>query len=362
MRVKIDSSVRKPGTEPICREFKATCDEHWRDEMTPTKPVSTTIGVRKILVAVDFSPDSDAAFQQAIWLARKSGAAIVLAHTRHDLRHAMHGSSYEARLDFLYGKGDLLQEELRSESNSKLKQLITKAGSHDLNIQFETLVGEPFVQLTHAVQAQGFDIVFVGTRGLSAWKQILVGSTAKKLVRSCPADVWIARSTDADSPKVVLAATDFSDASLKAVKKSLAIAQLAGAEFHLLHVIDAGDIPEGETSTLLRGGPLEAEITTDARRRLEALIESQSQGDTPVQIHLAWGTPWQEIVNTAKALSADLIGLGNVGRTGISGLLLGNTAETVLNHCESSVLTVKPDDYVSPVDPNFWPLLSEPRS
>lgn len=330
--------------------------------MTQTEPQTNAFVVKKILVSVDFSSDADAAFQQAIWLARKCHASMVLAHTRRDLRHAMHSSSYEARLDFLYGKGDLLQEELRKFSNLKLQQMVTKAGAQDLDIRFETLLGEPFVQLTHAVQAQGYDLVFAGTRGLSAWQQIFVGSTAKKLIRSCPADVWIVKSPIPVEPKVVLAATDFSDVSLKAVTKALHVAQLAGATFHLLHVIDSGDIPEGQTSTILRGGPLEKEILSDAKKRLESMMEPFKTARVPIQIHVGWGAPWQVIVEMAKSLDASLIVLGTVGRSGISSLLLGNTAETVLNHCECSVLTIKPDDYVSPVDPNFWPLLSEPRT
>jgi len=40
-----------------------------------------------------------------------------------------------------------------------------------------------------------------------------------------------------------------------------------------------------------------------------------------------------------------------VGRNGIEGLLLGNTADKLLNHCDCSVLAVKPDGFVSPITP-----------
>ena len=45
----------------------------------------------------------------------------------------------------------------------------------------------------------------------------------------------------------------------------------------------------------------------------------------------------------------DLVVLGSVSRGGIAGLLIGNTAEKVLERVECSVLTVKPDGFKTPV-------------
>lgn len=81
---------------------------------------------KRILVATDFSPHADSAVKQAVWLARKNGAAITLAHTLPDLRRAVHGTSYEARIDFLYGEGDLFQRDLRRDSDTKMRRMIVK--------------------------------------------------------------------------------------------------------------------------------------------------------------------------------------------------------------------------------------------
>ena len=48
-------------------------------------------------------------------------------------------------------------------------------------------------------------------------------------------------------------------------------------------------------------------------------------------------------------LDADLVVMGTVGRTGIAGLFIGNTAEMVLEQVQCSVLAVKPAGFVSPV-------------
>ncbi len=317
---------------------------------------ASEVGYKRILVATDFSPHADAALKQAVWLARQTGASIVLAHTLPDLRRAVHSSSYKARLDLLYGEGELLQREIREESDAKMRRLIRDLNAMDLNIKVETLLGEPFVEITHAVQQEGYDLVLTGTRGLAAWEQFFVGSTAKRLIRKCPASVWIAKDEHVGPPRVVLAATDFSEVSFKAVKQAKWIAQQANAEFHLLHVVDSMDVPEDVISKIPQGSSLRNEINAEANKRLESFVQSVGADVIPIRLHLAWGTPWKDVCRTAQNLRADLIALGTVGRSGIKGLLLGNTAEKVLDTCDCSVLTVKPDGFVSPIAPAGWPL------
>ena len=41
--------------------------------------------------------------------------------------------------------------------------------------------------------------------------------------------------------------------------------------------------------------------------------------------------------------------MGTVSRTGVTGFLIGNTAEKVLRQVDCSVLVVKPDKFVTPV-------------
>lgn len=321
---------------------------------------SAMTGFHRILVATDFSPHADVALKQAVWLATQCGAHIVLAHTVRDLRRAMLGTSYQARLDFLYGPGDLFQQELRRESDTKLQQLIASLNATDLDIRSETLMGEPFVQLTHAVQAERYDLVLAGTRGLAAWKEFFVGSTAQRLIRNCPASTWIAKAEHVGPPKVMLAATDFSDVSLKAVTQGLWLAKQALAEFHLLHVIDSLDVPDNLISKIPQGSSLRNEINGEATKRLDEFLDSLQADRTRIHLHLSWGTPWKEVGRMAQHLAADLIVIGTVGRSGIQGVFLGNTAEKVLGTCDCSILTVKPDGFVSPIDPAIWPLHAVP--
>ena len=65
--------------------------------------------------------------------------------------------------------------------------------------------------------------------------------------------------------------------------------------------------------------------------------------------HLIKGFPSKVIPEFAQKIDADLVVMGTIGRTGIPGLIIGNTAEDILNQIHCSVLAVKPADFVSPV-------------
>ncbi len=67
------------------------------------------------------------------------------------------------------------------------------------------------------------------------------------------------------------------------------------------------------------------------------------------QLHLTRGSASQLVPALAKKLGAELMVMGTVGRAGIPGFLVGNTAEEILHQIHCSVLTVKPHGFVTPV-------------
>lgn len=318
--------------------------------------MTTTPDLRHILVATDFSPYAEAALKQAIWLARQTGARITLTHVLPDLRKALLSASSSSQVDAIFGQGEQFQREIREDSDERMQNLIASFKAHDLGIHCETLLGDPSIAIIHAVQQEQHDLVMVGTRGQSVWEKYFIGSTAKRLIRKCPSAVWTVKSDHADVPRAVLAATDFSDVSRQAVLVGQRIAKQAGAKFHVLHVIDSKDIPDAATERLAPGSLLREEVNAAATSRLAEFIQTLEGDASRIQSHLTWGLPAQEVARLADHLQIDLLVMGTVGRSGIKGLTLGNTAEKVLDTCNCSILTVKPEGFVSPIDPPFWPL------
>lgn len=323
---------------------------------TSAVPTTAFQGYQRILAATDFSPPAEAAVSLAAWVARQSQATLVLSHVLPSMRQAVLSASREARKDLFYGSGELFQREARQEAEGKLQQLALRLRGTDLSIQVEVLIGTPYLELIQAVQKEGYDLVLVGTRGLGTVERWLVGSTAQRLIRKCPASVWVVKSEHAQPPQVVLAATDLSEVSRKAVWQGYWVAQRAGAEFHVLHVVDAHDVPEGALDNIPPGGSLFDRIEAEARRRFDEFLGTLGIEPARMHTHLTWGAPWQEIQTLASEHKVDLVVLGTVGRSGIRGMLLGNTAEKVLSTCDCSLLTVKPDEFVCPIDPAFWSL------
>jgi nucleotide-binding universal stress UspA family protein len=61
------------------------------------------------------------------------------------------------------------------------------------------------------------------------------------------------------------------------------------------------------------------------------------------------GDPRKTIPEFTNEIKADLVVMGTVARTGLSGFFMGNTAETILNQLNCSVLAIKPPGFVTPV-------------
>ncbi len=68
------------------------------------------------------------------------------------------------------------------------------------------------------------------------------------------------------------------------------------------------------------------------------------------QLHLIEGEPSDSIPELVATKSIDLLVMGTVCRTGIPGFIIGNTAEEVLSQINCSVLTLKPEGFITPVE------------
>jgi universal stress protein E len=307
--------------------------------------------VKHILVPTDFSDDSRAAVDQAVWLARKGEADVTLVHALNDLRHATEALPEAEGWSANSGDFNRAVEELKRSSDARLEKLAGRYAKTGVSIGTRTVVGKAFAQVVHGVCEVGFDLVVVGTRGTSGLKRFLVGSTAQRLIQHCPCPVWVVRKDAKPKVSTVLVAVDFSDASRAAVKRAGELALTLKARLHLVHVVDDADL---RSVTERSGGLLPKLSRKDMQavgvRRLDEMVAGLISPDLETERHVAHGDPWRMIATAAKRTEADVVVMGTVGRGGVSGILLGSTAERVLATVSCGVLAVKPEGFVTTVE------------
>jgi len=193
-------------------------------------------------------------------------------------------------------------------------------------------------------QAEGCQLVIKEHRPDNPLKKALLTPSDWKLLRLCPAAVLMVKHERPWTGGVVLAAVDVGNNDQEhrvlhseIVDHGYAIAGLAKGD---LHVIAAHPSP-----MLSAADPVYQLSETIEKRYREALAAFQAEFDvSDERLHVAEGPADVLIPHTAHKLDAVVTVIGTVARTGITGALIGNTAEVVLDSLESDVLVLKTEE------------------
>lgn len=262
-----------------------------------------------------------------------------------------------------------IQRNIIAEHQRKLSQLTASCNQH-IPMQTRVLVGIPFLEVIRQVLHHRYDLVIKTTDNGDFLDQ-LFGSDDMHLLRKCPCPVWLVKATSPRRYQRIVVAIDVDEddpaeaqsrhqlnRQLLQMASSLALSEFA--ELHIVHAWEAMaesslhgafiDASEEQIETYVK------EVQRQHRQSLEALvaeITNELGNDTlnylKPQIQLLKGSPRKEIPAFTQQIEADLVIMGTVARTGIPGLFMGNTAETILNRLDCSVLAIKPPGFVTPV-------------
>jgi len=130
----------------------------------------------------------------------------------------------------------------------------------------------------------------------------------------------------------ILVATDFGDASTRALEVAAEIANRFGAKLTIVHAI--------EELSYTGSCAVAPEIRRSAAFRLAEAVKHARRQVPALEAVVREGFAWNEIVGVAKEICADLVVVGSKGRGDDSRLLIGSVAEKVVRLCASPVLTV----------------------
>lgn len=268
----------------------------------------------------------------------------------------------------------LLQSRWVKESKDQLQQLALTA-SPEGNLNAKILEGRPHIQVVREVLRHDYDLV-IKPIGPSGFLDKLFGRLDMRLLRNCPCPVWLSKGEAYGAFDSILAAVDADvETSLEDQADSppakdalnrqileLAFSLCAGSKARL-HVGHAWYPPFLSPFSRARANvpqkEIDAYITTVKRIHTSWLRRLMDQATSWVgegvaesvglKAHLPQGDPEVEIPKLISEVQADLVIMGTVARTGVSGLVMGNTAETILDQITCSVLAVKPAGFVSSV-------------
>ncbi|MFA7944097.1 universal stress protein [Pseudomonas brenneri] len=195
-------------------------------------------------------------------------------------------------------------------------------------------------------QAEGCALVIKQHYPDSPLKKALLTPDDWKLLRLCPAAVLLVKTATPWTDGVILAAIDVGnlDNEHKALHAAIVdhgfdIASLAKGQ---LHVISAHPSP-----MLSAADPVfQLKETIEARYREQCKAFQAEFDIDDSRLHIEEGPADVLIPHAAHKLRAVVTIIGTVARTGISGALIGNTAEVVLDALESDVLVLKPQSII----------------
>jgi len=235
----------------------------------------------------------------------------------------------------------------------------------------KVLTGTVFLEIIREVLRNDNDLIIKAPEN-PAWLERLFGSDDMHLLRKCPCPVWLVKDAASPTYKGILAAVDvdvYHPASERDHQRQLNIDvltlafSLALSDFAELHVAHAWEaVAENAMlgSFMSRSNAEVMEYVEKVRQQHELGLDDLMggvvglEGKDAVQFlkptrHLVKGNPRQEIPRLVHKLQVDLVIMGTLGRSGVPGFFIGNTAEAILEQLDCSVLAIKPQGFVTPV-------------
>ena len=282
-----------------------------------------------ILVGTDFTAASDEALRQANDLANDLGTSLIVCHVVPEL------DTVNILFPQLADRNAEQRQALIDKALAALeRQIATRLGDAPSNVRAVVGSGTPHAGLLAQADATRAGLIVLGP-----------GRTADRVVRHATVPALIARHSP---PGIVVGATDFSDPSLPALEAAASEARRRGSRLQLLHVVDVGTFAlaaaaGGAGLPFVPGTPgISLRAIDDLQKAAQSkLREAAARFGNDGEAIVKAGPTAQTIVDLAASAPAELVVVGTHGRTGLSRLTLGSTAETVIRSAPCSVLVVR---------------------
>jgi nucleotide-binding universal stress UspA family protein len=294
--------------------------------------------LRRILVATDFSETASLALDRALDLARAHGSEIALVHV-------MQPELPPLAAPEMVAIPPNYEEVLREACEEGLKQAAERVRDVGLVVTRHLEIGRAAQTVTECAKRLEADLILVGTRGNTGFKHLLLGSVAEEIVRTARRPVLTVHPGDDRSiepVRAILFPTDFSPAADHALSTATRLlASSRDARIILLHafqiaptVVPLGGFGGGVAPMLVENAQ---ELAEDATAPAAEALRARG---FEVEVVVERGDTAEVVTELAAAREVDLIVMGTRGHSKLRQLLLGSTAERVVEHAPCPVMTV----------------------
>ncbi len=282
-------------------------------------------------------------------IAKKTGASIRVAHVISDYPK-------DTREWWNVRNPQKLHKRIVSERQAFLDSIVQRVRDKGVeNVDSHLCWGREFLEITREVIRNRYDLVVLTTRHKKKLAKMIFECPSMELMRHCPCSLWVTQGKVAPRFKRIAAALAGEGCRVKCEGLNAKILEtaafLAKAEGSRLQIVHALPVYGGKG---VKGGKLRSdlasylsELRTDIMNTCNALLKDSGVTLKEDDIHLVLGRPAVAIPEFARVQGIDLLVIGTVARSGVPGLLVGNTAEKVMDQLDCGILAVKPDDFVS---------------
>jgi nucleotide-binding universal stress UspA family protein len=285
----------------------------------------------KILVPTDFSELSEKALDVANRFAKLMDGTVTPFHSHipiseMDEPYAL-GMSSQMYQDF---------DEIEDALSDRLSQLAEEKVDKKRLEKPIIMMGNPAQSIIDV--SEEYDYIVMSTHGRTGFTRFLLGSVAEKVLRLAHTPVLIVEDeSDVDDFKKILVTTDFSDNAASAYPYAKTIAEKAGADLDLVHVISFDQLDDEEEGSISLSNLREKRIKVLEKEHFHSL-----KGKVNSTVIVSQDSPHEAIFNHVKENNYNLIVMATVGRTGINYLMMGSTTANLVRHVNTAVLSVNP--------------------
>ena len=272
--------------------------------------------MKKIIVPIDFSEQSQYAMKVAASLAKKYESEILALHML-ELNENIVSST-----ESFHPEQTVFLLKL---AEKRFKDFLDKPYLEGIKITPIIKHYKVFSELNEVAESNEADLIVMGSHGSDGLKEIFIGSNAERVVRNAKIPVIVIKQELQDfKVERLVFACDFKEENLSAFKNAEVFSKMLSAQMELVYINTPAD-------NFLSN--------RDAYKRINDFLSKANAG-YQVEIYNDYNVE-KGILNYSDSIGADIIAIPTHGRKGLSHFFMGSIGEDIANHSKIPVVTFK---------------------